>query len=72
MFKQANVGSADRIIRIILGVLLIAAPYFTDFAMWSNTAIRLGIPIVGVVLLLTAFVRFCPLYRIIGVNTAGR
>lgn len=72
MFKQANVGSADRIIRIILGVLLIAAPYFTDFAMWSNTAIRFGIPIVGVVLLLTAFVRFCPLYRIIGVNTAGR
>jgi hypothetical protein len=72
MFKQANVGSADRIFRIILGVLLIAAPYFTDLAIWSNPMIRYVVPIVGVVMLLTAFVRFCPLYRIIGVNTAGR
>ncbi len=70
MFKQANVGSTDRIIRIIVGALLIAAPYFTSFSIWENPVARYAILIVGLILMITAVVRFCPAYRLIGVNTA--
>ncbi|MGI9406505.1 MAG: YgaP family membrane protein [Hyphomicrobiaceae bacterium] len=69
MSKESNVGSADRIIRIVIGALLIAAPYFTDFAFWSSPLARYAIPLVGLVLIFTALVRFCPLYRIVGVRT---
>ncbi len=69
MLKTANVGPADRILRIIVGLALIAAPYFTSFALWDNTAIRWAAPIVGIILVLTALVRFCPLYRLTGMNT---
>ncbi|MGI9424737.1 MAG: YgaP family membrane protein [Hyphomicrobiaceae bacterium] len=71
MFKQTNVGSTDRTIRIVVGALLIAAPYFTDFAFWSNPLARYAIPLVGLILLVTALVRFCPLYRIVGVRTCS-
>lgn len=60
-----NVGSLDRILRIIVGIVLIAY------------AIPLGFPVtgwnwvgwIGVVPLLTAIVGNCPLYSIIGVST---
>ena len=65
----ANVGAADRILRIVIGALLIAAPYLTSWAVWGNPIARWLIPIVGVVLIVTAIVRFCPLYRVLGVDT---
>ena len=69
MTFSANVGSTDRILRIIIGLLLIAAPYFTGFALWGNPAARWFIPLVGVVLVLTAFLRFCPIYTLVGAST---
>ncbi len=56
---KSNVGSSDKIIRIILGVAIIAAGFY--FKSWFG--------LVGIVPLLTAFVSFCPLYSLIGVNT---
>lgn len=64
-----NVGSADRIIRIVLGLILVLLPYVTDLALWSSPIASIGLPIVGVVLVATALFRFCPLYRLIGVRT---
>lgn len=69
MFKTANVGKVDRIARIVIGALLIFLPYFYASAIWSNPLARWGLPLVGLVLVITAFFRFCPLYRLIGVNT---
>ena len=69
MFKSANVGNVDRIVRIIIGALLIALPYIYASEIWANGLIRWIVPIVGAVLVLTALVRFCPAYRLIGVNT---
>ncbi len=68
---MANVGSPDRIVRGIVGVVLIALPYFTSFGLWSNQLLRLGIPLVGLVLLMTAVFSFCPAYRLLGMNTCG-
>ncbi len=70
MFKTANVGTIDRSIRLLLGAALIASPYFFASTLWDNTLVRFIVPIVGVILILTALVRFCPIYRLIGASTS--
>ena len=59
---NANVGRIDKWIRIALGLGLIA---------WAVS----GGPAwawIGVVALATGLFNFCPLYRLLGVNTCGR
>ena len=65
----ANVGSADRLIRIIVGLILVVLPFVTSFGLWANPIAAFGAPIVGAVLIVTALVRFCPLYRLFGMRT---
>jgi hypothetical protein len=60
---NANIGNADRIARIILGVVLIALVFVGPKTAWGW---------IGLVPLLTGLVRWCPLYRLIGVNTCGK
>ena len=62
-----NVGTVDRTLRIILGLVLL------------GYALKLGVPDtgwnwigwIGVVPLLTALVGTCPLYSLIGVSTCS-
>jgi len=66
----ANVGLADRIIRIIAGVALIAGPYLlTTLPVWDNDTLRVVIQVVGAILVFTGVFRFCGLYRIFGFKT---
>ena len=67
----ANVGSADRLIRILVGAALVLLPLLGVVATASST---LGIimMIAGAVLVVTGFVSFCPLYRIIGASTRSK
>lgn len=58
-----NVGSADRLIRIVLGVVLIALVFVGPKTPWGW---------IGVVPLVTGFLRTCPLYSLIGVNTCRK
>jgi len=60
MFK-VNEGTADRTIRAIVGIALIALA-LTKGWLWAW---------IGVVPLLTAAIGFCPLYALLGVNTCG-
>lgn len=60
-----NVGTADRIIRIVAGVALIA------YAAVSHGAIQ-WIAVAGVILIITAIVRFCPAYWLLRIKTIGR
>ncbi|MEM8948684.1 MAG: DUF2892 domain-containing protein [Pseudomonadota bacterium] len=60
-----NVGSADRLIRIVLGLILILLPFVTN----AGPIVAFGAPIVGVVLIVTALFRFCPAYRLFGIRT---
>jgi hypothetical protein len=69
MFKSANVGTADRIVRILAGAALIAAPFVFPDQSFSAGWIRWAMQIVGAVFVLTALVRFCPLYAIFGLRT---
>ena len=69
MIKTANVGKVDRAIRLIAGVVLIAAPLFSSISILSNPVLQWLVPVVGIVFILTALFKFCPLYRLIGAST---
>ncbi len=62
---SANIGSADRLIRIILGLVLIALAFMSGWSMLGNIVSA----VVGVVLVVTALFRFCPAYRLFGIRT---
>lgn len=65
----ANVGSFDRLFRVVLGIVLLAAPFVSGMALFeSGLATTLSV-IVGLVMLGTSAVKFCPLYRIFGIRT---
>ena len=55
-----NVGTVDRIARIILGLVLLALIFVGPKTMWG---------LVGLVPLLTGLISWCPLYSIFGIAT---
>jgi len=57
---KANIGTIDRVVRILAGLVLIGLAFSGTIGVWGY---------VGVVLLLTGFVRVCPAYSILGINT---
>lgn len=65
----ANVGSLDRAVRLILGLFLLLAPFVTGIALFSGTVATVVSVVVGLVLIATSAMKFCPLYRILGVQT---
>ena len=69
MFKSANVGAIDRAFRIILGLALLILPHMAGGALWADPIVAYAMNAVGIVLILTALVRFCPLYRVVGAST---
>lgn len=69
MTKLANVGKIDRMLRIIVGIILIAAPFVYASDMWSNPLAKWGIPAIGLIAILTAVFRFCPAYKLLGIKT---
>lgn len=60
-----NVGQADRVIRIILALLL-----FSLFFILEGNLKYLAL--IGIIPLVTAFIKFCPLYTLFGVNTCKK
>lgn len=56
-----NIGSTDRIIRLVVGLLIIVAGVY--FGSWWGA--------VGLVLLATAAVNWCPLYALVGMTTGA-
>jgi len=64
-----NVGTLDRAIRFIIGALLILAPFVTDIALFQTTAMMIVAVIVGLVLMGTSLMKFCPIYRVFGLRT---
>lgn len=58
----ANVGSADKIIRIVLGLVILIVGYLNE-SWWG---------LVGIVPLVTAFIGFCPAYSLLGVSTKSK
>ena len=61
----ANIGNIDRILRVLIGLALLSLVVLLD-----GQARWLGL--VGLVPLLTAGLRFCPLYTLLGIRTCSR
>ena len=57
---KTNVGSMDRIIRIVLGLALIGLTLTGNIGVWGW---------LGVVALATGAIGWCPPYAILGINT---
>ncbi len=59
---NTNVGSIDRVVRVVLGLALLSAFFLLAGPLrWLALA--------GLVLLLTAAFGLCPLYSVLGINT---
>lgn len=61
---RLNVGRPDRTARVVGGLVLLALALFAVGGFW---AILFGL--VGLVLIVTGAVGFCPLYRVLGLST---
>jgi len=57
---KLNVGGIDRILRIVVGIALIALAATGTVGVWGY---------IGVVPLLTGIFKFCPAYTLLGMNT---
>jgi len=62
-----NVGSWDRVVRLVIGVALIAYAFFGLASPWS--AMGLAAIAVGAILAVTGLVSWCPIWAALGVNT---
>ncbi len=65
---KANVGTIDRGIRLLVGIALIA---LWPMGMLQGTPAIIAL-VVGVVMLATALLRWCPPYGLFGINTGAR
>ncbi|MDZ7797483.1 MAG: DUF2892 domain-containing protein [Candidatus Marinimicrobia bacterium] len=68
MKLNKNMGTADRVIRLLIAAV-IAVLYFTG-NLAGTAAIILGI--LAVIFVLTALVGFCPLYKPFGFSTCKK
>jgi hypothetical protein len=61
--SQLNVGNIDRMLRILLGLVLIGLAARGTLDTWAY---------LGVVPLLTGMSALCPVYRLLGIRTTSR
>ena len=66
---SASVGNIDRVLRALLGIILITAPFAFTSSLWANPVYKYGAIVVGLVVLTVAVTRVCPIYSILGIRT---
>ena len=67
MKLPTNVGSIDRLIRIVLGIGLVALALAGSLAAPLVVVVWLA----AAIALVTGAIGFCPLYFVLGISTAG-
>jgi hypothetical protein len=60
-----NVGTADRLLRLIVATVLLYLGLFT----YAGSALGIGLAVVGGVALFTGLIGSCALYGLLGLNT---
>jgi hypothetical protein len=57
-----NIGSADRIIRIVIGLAVLSLYFVGPKSVWA---------LLGLIPLATAAIGWCPPYKILGISTCN-
>jgi Protein of unknown function (DUF2892) len=57
---KTNVGTIDRALRIVAGIILITLAATQTIGLWGY---------IGIIPLLTGTFKFCPAYTLLGMNT---
>ena len=62
---KCNVGGADRNVRIVAGIILVAIGLFSPLStLWQTLFL-----VLGAIALITGLIRFCPLNSLLGLDT---
>ena len=61
--SRLNVGNLDRLVRLLLGLLLVGLAATSVTGAWGY---------IGIVLMLTGVAAYCPFYALVGVSTTSR
>ena len=67
-YMKVNIGGAERMIRFAAGALLLALGFFASL----HPYVMVTLLAAGVIAVITAAVRFCPIWAALGINTCGR
>jgi len=62
---EKNEGTVDRVIRVILGFILIIGPVQIGL----SGPLAIIVMLIGLILLITGTIGYCGLYTVIGINT---
>ncbi len=63
---NCNIGKSDKIMRIVVGSILIGAGFFLSGTM------SIVLWVIGAVALITGIIGSCPMYSLIKINTCNR
>jgi hypothetical protein len=61
--SRLNVGNLDRVLRMLIGIVLIAFAASGTIGAWGY---------IGIAVLLSGVVALCPLYALLGIATTSR
>jgi len=64
-----NVGTIDRILRAVIGAVLLYLALFSGLTLFMAPLFKYGAAVIGVVMLGTSTMKICPLYSILGLKT---
>ncbi|PIU41899.1 MAG: DUF2892 domain-containing protein [Candidatus Omnitrophica bacterium CG07_land_8_20_14_0_80_42_15] len=59
---EKNVGSVDKVARVLMGTLIIICGIYFK-SLWG---------LVGIVPIVTGFIGYCPIYQLFGLNTCKK
>ena len=64
----SNVSGVDRIIRVVIAIAAVVGA----FAVGASSVLGIILFVVAAIMLVTAAVGFCPLYRLFGLSTKAK
>lgn len=64
-----NVGTVDRILRALLGIVLLYLAFFSGMPLFEQPLYKYGAVVIGIVMLATSSFKLCPIYSVLGIKT---
>ena len=64
-----NVGTIDRIARALLGLVLLYLAFLSGLPLFEGGLMKILAAVAGIVMLIVAATRVCPVYSIFGLKT---